>query len=120
LLWWAISEGGIVTAVELRNPAYFLPAISPTFHGRDIFAPVAAYLAKGVPISEFGSEVSPDELVQLPPLRAEVGDRLIVARVIHIDRFGNAITNLREEDFAAWAENLGWRTWRAIIRGGDF
>ena len=120
LLWWAISEGGIVTAVELRNPAYFLPAISPTFHGRDIFAPVAAYLAKGVPISEFGSEVSPDELVQLPPLRAEVGDRLIVARVIHIDRFGNAITNLREEDFSAWAENLGWRTWRASLRGATF
>ncbi len=120
LLWWAVSESGIVSVVALHNPAYFLPVISQTFHGRDIFAPVAAHLAKGIPLEEFGPDLDPDELVKLPPLRAQVGDRLIVACVIHIDRFGNAITNLREEDFAAWTENLGWLNWRASIRCAFF
>lgn len=120
LLWWAISEGGIVSVVALRNPTYFLPVISQTFHGRDIFAPVAAYLAKGVPLDEFGPNLDPNKLVKLPPLRAQVSDRIIVASVVHIDRFGNAITNLREEDFTAWGENLGWRNWQANIHGISF
>ncbi len=116
LLWWAVSESEILAAVELRNPAYFLPVISRTFHGRDIFAPVAAHIANGVPLSEFGPEIDPDTLVKLPPLRAAISDERILAQVIHIDRFGNAITNLREEDFAVWVENLGWRNWLAFIR----
>ncbi len=120
LLWWAIEENGIEQAVELRNRAYFLPVISRTFHGRDIFAPVAAHLANGVPLTEFGPELEQETLQKLPPLRAQVGDQFILAQVIHIDRFGNAITNLREEDFAAWVENLGWRNWRAAIRGTVF
>ncbi len=120
LLWWAISESEIVAAVVLTNRVYFLPVLSRTFHGRDIFAPVAAHLANGVPLTEFGPEIDPSELHKLPPLRAHVTEDRIFAQVVHIDRFGNAITNLREEDFAAWVEGLGWRDWRAFIRGASF
>lgn len=120
ILSWAALEEGIVDIVHLCNPAYFLPLVSRTFHGRDIFAPVAAHIAKGVPLSKFGPPLDVRDIVQLPPLRAQIGDELIVARIVHIDRFGNAITDLREEDFSAWVENLGWREWKATIGGVTF
>lgn len=120
LLWWAISESEIVKGVELRNPTYFLPNISQTFHGRDVFAPVSAHIAKSVPLEGFGPELKIDKLVKLPPLKAETGKRTIRAKVIHIDRFGNAITNLRQEDFVKWVSKLGRRTWVATIRGFSF
>jgi S-adenosylmethionine hydrolase len=115
LLWWAISESEVVKVVELQNRHYFLPVISRTFHGRDIFAPVAAHIAKGVAIDEFGRELSVDELVKLPALRAETDERHIRAQIVHIDRFGNAITNLRREDFAKWLSLHGQRGWTAKI-----
>ena len=120
LLWWAVSESKIVKCVELRNSTYFLPAVSQTFHGRDIFAPVSAHIAKGVPLEEFGPRLEPDELVKLPTLRAEIDRGAIRAQVIHIDRFGNAITNLRREDFVKWLSELGQKTWTATIRGVHF
>ena len=52
-------------AVEIANPAYMLYPISPTFHGRDIFAPAAAHLALGVPLSELGPVIDPAGLVRL-------------------------------------------------------
>jgi S-adenosylmethionine hydrolase len=115
LLWWAISESKVVKVVELQNRRYFLPVVSRTFHGRDIFAPVAAHIAKGVAIDEFGQELSVDELVKLPALRAETDKQHIRAQIVHIDRFGNAITNLRWEDFAKWLSLHGQRGWTAKI-----
>ncbi|MFN4180707.1 MAG: S-adenosyl-l-methionine hydroxide adenosyltransferase family protein [Armatimonadota bacterium] len=118
LLWWAVSESEIVKCVELRNRAYFLPSISQTFHGRDIFAPVSAHIARGVPLEEFGPRLEVNELVKLPPLKAELSEQVIRAKVIHIDRFGNAITNLCYEDFVKWVS--GQRTWKATIGGVRF
>lgn len=120
LLWWAASESTIVKCVELKNQTYFLPVVSQTFHGRDIFAPVSAHIAKGVPLEEFGPELEVDELVKLPPLRAEMSEETIRAKVIHIDRFGNAVTNLRRDDFIKWLSKLEQRTWVAKVRGVSF
>lgn len=117
LLWWAISEKGIVKVIKLENSSYFLPVVSQTFHGRDIFAPVSAHIANGVPLDEFGRELSVSELVKLPPLRASFDGQAIRAQVIYIDRFGNAITNLRWEDFTKWALEFGQQGWWAEIRG---
>lgn len=77
------------------NEKYQLENPSKTFHGRDIFAPLAAYLAMNVEISEFGEERKFSKIVQLPSLKCyydSFGN--LVGEVVHIDRFGNIITSL--------------------------
>ncbi len=120
LLWWSVSESEVVKVVELQNRTYFLPVVSNTFHGRDVFAPVSAHIAKGVPIDEFGPKIHLDELVKLPPLRACFGDCNVIAQIVHIDRFGNAITNLRRDEFERWLESTGRKNWTATIRDFSF
>jgi S-adenosylmethionine hydrolase len=84
------------SAVELSNPRYRLDEVSNTFHGRDVFAPAAAHLAAGIPLSEFGPPV--DRVTLLPhSLPLARGDE-VVGVVLHVDRFGNAISNLRLRD----------------------
>ncbi len=78
--------------VTLENPKYQRAAVSRTFHGRDIFAPAAAHIATGVPLTEFGSAV--EDAVRLPVPRAEISDREIRGEVVYIDRFGNVITSI--------------------------
>jgi len=81
--------------VHLNRPEYFLPQVSRTFHGRDIFAPVAAHLSLGVPIESLGDPII--DWVRLAANDATRRDNQIVGRVVHIDHFGNAITNIGEE-----------------------
>ena len=78
--------------VELANAVYQQKPVSTTFHGRDIFAPAAAYLARGVPLAEFGPPV--ESLIQLPTPSLELGNGKISGRIIYLDHFGNAITSL--------------------------
>lgn len=86
-----------VQAVQISNRRYFRPQVSATFHGRDIFAPVAAHLSLGVPLPEFGEPV--DEILAFPAWRACLEEPgLMVGRVLYIDRFGNVITTVRETD----------------------
>ena len=80
---------------ELTNADFFREEVSPTFHGRDIFAPVAAALSNGVKVLELGAQAS--DPVRLPPLSTERRGSQLVARIIHIDRFGNCITNITPE-----------------------
>ena len=91
---------GQVRAVHLNRPQYWLPRLSNTFHGRDLFAPVAAHLSLGVPLEQLGDPIQ--DWVRLPacasPFRA--GDQL-AGRVLHVDRFGNLITNIDAEMLAA-------------------
>jgi len=77
---------------ELTNAKYFRQDASNTFHGRDIFAPVAAYLSLGVPLEEFGPKISDPLIVSFAKPYVSGGD--LHGEVIHIDRFGNAVTNL--------------------------
>lgn len=84
-----------LAAVELTNPNYWRDRHpSPTFHGRDIFAPVGAHLASGVPLEDLGREIALETLVELPlpPLRQT--PREIAGCIQYLDRFGNAITNI--------------------------
>lgn len=90
----------LLQAVCLDNPRYHLPGPSATFHGRDIFAPVAAHMARGVPLEEVGTPLT--RLQRLPLPRVRVDWQGIRATVVHIDRFGNAITNLTRADYEAW------------------
>ena len=82
---------------ELTNPKFFAENISATFHGRDIFAPVAAHLTKGVKPFEFGAEIT--DFARFDENKPQkISDREIEAEIIEIDRFGNLITNLKRED----------------------
>ena len=96
-----LSGGEPFTAVSLDNPAYRLPAVSRSFHGRDVFAPAAAHLANGVPLAELGEPVSDPVILEIPrPLRiANVWN----AQVLLVDAFGNLITNLTEADLQGQA-----------------
>jgi S-adenosylmethionine hydrolase len=87
-------------AFELTNEKFFARNVSRTFHGRDIFAPVAAHLANGVAPEEFGGEI--DDFVHIEDSEPrEISEKIIEAEIIHTDRFGNLITNLRKENLPA-------------------
>jgi S-adenosylmethionine hydrolase len=84
-------------AVTITNPQFWRSPVSPTFHGRDIFAPVAARLSLGVQPSAFGQATNTiTALPLLHPYWTLVGR--LVGHIVHIDSFGNLITNIRESD----------------------
>ena len=78
---------------HLTNEKYFRPTVSATFHGRDVFAPVAGAISRGVLPEQLGDEIA--DYVRLPQLKPRLlPGKTIEAAIIHIDRFGNCITNL--------------------------
>ncbi|HKR47993.1 MAG TPA: SAM-dependent chlorinase/fluorinase [Pseudonocardiaceae bacterium] len=81
--------GGVRAAYELAEPAYRLPTVSATFHGRDVFAPAAAHLAVVVPPDALGPAVDPASLVVLPAPVCEVNNDRIRVEVLTVDHFGN-------------------------------
>jgi S-adenosylmethionine hydrolase len=81
-------------AYTLTNPAYWLAGASATFHGRDLFAPVAAHLASGVLPARLGDPVPLESLILLPSLAPALAPGLIEGRVIACDHFGNLISNI--------------------------
>jgi S-adenosylmethionine hydrolase len=87
-------------AVTITNTEYWHHPVSTTFHGRDIFAPVAAHLSLGVPLHKFGDSLSQVHVFNIPrPYRNARGD--LVGRVLHVDNFGNLIINIRNSDLPA-------------------
>ena len=98
-----------MNAVAIQNPDYFLPEVSNTFHGRDIFAPVAAHLSLGVPLTNIGPPMQ--DLVEFPILTPQVSGSTITGHIVKIDRFGNAITNISEsalsDDAASYKISVG-------------
>jgi S-adenosylmethionine hydrolase len=92
LLKRAHSSGGPFEMVHLDQPRFWLPKVSAIFHGRDVFAPVAAHLANGIRLSELGSPLTDPVCVDIPqPQRSAGGWRGLV---LHVDAFGNLSTNL--------------------------
>ena len=100
LLVAAERLGGVGQAVELTNPDYMLVPVSATFHGRDVFAPVAGHLARGVSLSALGPEVEPRELVRLELPPAGVRPGALHATVLVVDRFGNVALNAGSGELA--------------------
>jgi S-adenosylmethionine hydrolase len=100
LLIPAAERAGIAAAHELANPEYALESISRTFHGRDLFAPAAAHLARGVSIEELGPPIDPGALVRLDLPQPEIGPDKIAATVLYVDSFGNIALNLTREHVA--------------------
>jgi S-adenosylmethionine hydrolase len=97
---------------ELDAPAYRLPAVSATFHGRDVFAPAAAHLALGVDPARFGPRVAATRLAWDV---ATVDGTRIRGRVVHVDRFGNLVTSIRAGLVAAAGEGLRVKLGRQLL-----
>jgi len=109
LLDWAEASRQPVEFVHLDQPQYWLPEVSHVFHGRDIFAPVAAHLAVGVGLRQLGTPIA--DVLRLPlPQVERLPDRLR-GEIIHIDHFGNLHTSLRQQD-------IGWQTAATIALCG--
>ena len=88
--------------IDISNPRFWLQDVSPVFHGRDIFAPVAAHLSLGIPVPAFGKEVN--DLVTFPLPQVERGEGKLKGQVAHIDRFGNLLTNIYRRDLLSLRE----------------
>jgi len=108
LLWPAIERlGGAVEAVDVSLSDFRLEPISATFHGRDVFAPVAAWLARGTPLSEAGEAIDPASLAALELGEPQVAADHVVAHVVSVDRYGNASLDLADRHLPGSGLRLG-------------
>lgn len=107
LAWAADALGGVLSVHELTNRELMLPHVSATFHGRDIFAPIAAHLATGTSAHRVGPSLDPAELVRLPEPVAYVVDDTAHGEVLSVDRFGNIQTSLTPAELTAIGATTG-------------
>lgn len=98
---YVVRAETVEEAVEINNPDVMLRGIGDTFQGRDIFAPAAVLLAVGVPLAELGPPV--DSLAAAADLEPREKDGALQAKIVHIDRFGNCITNVEHRHAALWS-----------------
>ena len=104
LLSWAVAAlGGATAAYQLTNGELWLHPVSPTFHGRDIFTPVAAHLAAGGDLASAGTPIDLADLVTLPAPTSRVHDGEAEGEVMSVDRFGNVQLSIAASD----ADRLG-------------
>jgi len=98
---------------ELDNPKYWrVNNPSQTFHGRDIFAPVAGYLSRGIDFADLGRLLSADDLTYLPSSTYQIQGKTIIGSIQYIDHFGNLISNIPSEILAE-------RQWSVSIKGKE-
>jgi len=101
LLSWAVTaSGGAARAFSLTNSELWLANVTATFHGRDIFMPVAAHLADGTELTATGAEIDVADLVTLPPLERLIRDSVAEGEVLTVDRFGNVQLTITASDAA--------------------
>lgn len=96
VLMLAAKKQGITSIHEIANSEFMLPHVSNTFHGRDIFASAAAHLANGIPASEFGPQIH--DLIEPDFAKVTFRKDSLAGEVLHVDNFGNIITNFTEQD----------------------
>jgi S-adenosylmethionine hydrolase len=125
--YWVGPDNGIFTPIlqahpaskvlQLTNSRYFLKPVSATFHGRDIFAPTAAQLSRGLSLAVLGKAISDPVLLDLPELLFQKHE--LQGQVLYADRFGNLITNLSREVIGHFFQGteIVIRTGRRVIRG---
>jgi S-adenosylmethionine hydrolase len=103
LFWPIIKADSRVLIVHLTNEKFFLPHTSRTFHGRDIFAPVAGHLSLGTDPLEMGEPM--ENLMRIPDTTPTRKGDTLFGRAMRIDHFGNVITNIRREDLVRFLGN---------------
>jgi len=103
----ALKGGGPKKIVEITNDRYFLKPVSDTFHGRDVFAPVAAHLSLGKRIGALGRRIETIKHLALP-LTRRLKNKLI-GKIVYVDHFGNLVTNITRADFADFIKDRGFK-----------
>ncbi len=106
VLSYLFASGEIQQVVEITADATFLHPVSRTFHGRDIFAPVAAHLSRGRAIDRFGRVTTRYRRLDLPT-PTKTGEGVLKGSVLHVDRFGNLITNLSSREISTLQREKG-------------
>jgi S-adenosylmethionine hydrolase len=109
--------GGAAEAVDLTESEFRLDPVSATFHGRDIFAPVAAHLARGATLAEAGEPIDPLGLARLAEPRVVIHDDHVAAHVAYCDHFGNVLLDIRAEQVPERLRTPGTRL--AVDAGAD-
>jgi S-adenosylmethionine hydrolase len=110
VLWPAAERfGGVVEAVDVAHSPHRLEPVSATFHGRDLFAPVAAHLAAGEPLAAAGEPIEPDELVRLALPTPHVDAERVYAHVVSTDTFGNVALDVSHDEGMTAGLRLGAR-----------
>lgn len=94
------QESETLDLVSLENPRYFRESVSPTFQGRDIFAPVAAHLALGIPLHNFGPSITDPEVLPWP--RPLFTPDAVRGEIVYADAFGNLLSNIKGSDLITW------------------
>jgi hypothetical protein len=120
----ALADAGATAALRLHaleNAALWHAPVSPVFHGRDVFGPVAAHLASGGALADVGPALARDALVRLAASEPTWSGGALRGEVVHVDRFGNLVTNLRlaAHDAAAGSIALDGRALRFVRTYGD-
>jgi len=117
----AVGErcGGVTEAVDIAHSPFRLEPVSATFHGRDIFAPVAAQLAAGVALADTGDPCDPAELVALELPRARSQDGVLLAQVILRDSFGNLGLNVGHAELSELGLKLGHHVRIQTVAGAE-
>jgi S-adenosyl-L-methionine hydrolase (adenosine-forming) len=99
--------GGVVEAVDIGRSRFALEPASATFHGRDIFSPVAAHLAAGATLADAGEAVDPAGLVVLELPHARVSEGVLVAHAVYVDGFGNVQLDVEGEEIPGFGLTVG-------------
>ena len=105
-LAWERADG-VIEAVDVSRSPHRLEPVSATFHGRDVFAPVAARVAAGAAVSDAGDPMDPAELTRLPLPVASVEGARATAHALVVDRFGNVALNLEHADLLKIGLSIG-------------
>ncbi len=109
-----LDEAAAWTAVAITERRYLREPVSRTFHGRDVFAPAAAHLATGVPLDAFGPAIAEPVRLALP--RFTITPDGVTGAVVHVDRFGNLVTNIPETWVSAGRVVVGGRDLGGVFR----
>jgi len=97
VLKYIYAEGTVSEVISITNKDYFLKPVSQTFHGRDIFSPVAAHLTKGVPLEKFGPMITDHEKGRVSEV--ERSGNSLKGEIVYVDHFGNLISNISSTEF---------------------
>jgi len=103
-------------AVAITKPQFWRSPVSPTFHGRDIFAPVAAQLSLGFPLTDFGDIINSVTVLPLPHPHW-TPDGKLVGHILHIDSFGNLITDIKSDDLSQTGQSITIEVGNQLITG---